>query len=425
LTIDHGTLIIPAVTDARTFEVIILGGGPGGTTLGALLAREGVSVCLFERETFPRFRIGESLLPYSIPVWRRSGVLPKLHEAGFMIKPGARFVVDETLEEECFWFRNGLEQHEDLAYAFQVQRAPFDKLLLDHARECGVTVMQPVTATGWRSEQDAAVLETSAGEIRASLLCDASGRWTFLSSRQNQRRIHTQHRKIACFAHYHNARRCEQDPGNIIIVRFGETRMGWFWLIPFTDGTASVGVVADAAYYRETDVTPAQFLDKSLRDSRHLWPRMKDATLASEVMTEADFSYTSDHLAGERWLKIGDAGAFIDPIFSSGVLLSTRAAEFACDAILAARAGGDWSEAAFAEYERTVKEGTRAFWGFIDAFYNRDFLKQMVTSQRRPLLQRSITSLLAGGVFKSSNPMIPYLLGEQRDVSDRELQQLL
>src|SRR5690606_31483655 len=132
-----------------------------------------------------------------------------------------------------FWFKNGLDK--DHPYAFQVQRAPFDKLLLEHAMELGTKLFQPLSATGFRNEGDHAVLETAQGEINAQVVCDVSGRWTFMSSRQKQRKIHPSHRKITVFGHFHNVVRDEEDDSNIIIARFGDTRMGWFWLIPFTD----------------------------------------------------------------------------------------------------------------------------------------------------------------------------------------------
>lgn len=409
----------------RDFDVTILGGGPGGSTLAALLAKQGRRVCVIERDAFPRFRIGESLLPFSIPVFRDSGVLPKLHDAGFMIKPGARFVVDETLEEECFWFKNGLDH--DHPYAFQVQRGPFDKLLLDHARELGVTVLQPLKADDLRVEPDGAVVTTPEAEVRSQVVADVTGRWTFLSNKQRQRRTHPNHRKISCYGHFRNVVRCEQDPGNIIIVRFGGTpaTMGWFWVIPFTDGTTSVGVVADVNNYKESGLDVSDFFWKCIRASRHVGPRMTSAELCGEIKAESDFSYTSDRYAGERWMKVGDAGAFIDPIFSSGVLLSTRAAALAAEAISNAFETDDFSEASFADYEARVRHGTRVFWAFIDAFYNRDFLKQMVTSKRRPLLQRSITSLLAGDIFNENNQLINYLTGQGGQFANSEAATLL
>jgi flavin-dependent dehydrogenase len=407
----------------QEFDVTIIGGGPGGSTLGALLAQQGRSVCIIERDPFPRFRIGESLLPFSIDIFRQTGVLQKIHDAGFMVKNGARFVIDESLEEECFWFRNGLDP--DHPYAFEVQRGPFDKLLLDHARELGVTVMQPLQANELRIEPDRAVVTTPQGEISSALVCDVSGRWTFLSTKQQQRRVHPSHRKVTAFGHFRNVVRCERDPGNIIIVRFGETVMGWFWLIPFSDGTTSVGVVADAEYFRASGLSPADFFDKSIRESRAMAPRMTQAELHGKIRSESDFSYTSDAHAGDRWVKVGDAGAFIDPIFSSGVFLSTKAAQLAAQAIDSAFASGNFSRSAFAGYEGSIKQGTRVFWAFIDAFYNRDFLKQMVTSRRRPLLQKSITSLLAGDIFNENNQLITYLTGKGGAYADSEVHALL
>lgn len=407
----------------RRFDVTIIGGGPGGSTLGALLAKQGRSVCILEREAFPRFRIGESLLPFSIDIWRETGVLQKIHDAGYLVKNGARFVVDETLEEECFWFRNGLDTEHP--YAFQVQRAPFDQLLLDHTRELGVEVLQPLEATGVDFTDSAAVVHTPQGDIESALLCDVSGRWTFLSGRQGQRRIHPSHRKVTAFGHFRGVVRCEQDPANIIIVRFGETRMGWFWLIPFADGTTSVGVVADVEYYKEAGMGPAQFFEKSIADSRAMAPRMKQAELCGAIRTESDFSFTSEHHAGDRWIKVGDAGAFIDPIFSSGVFLSTKAAELAAGAIHTAFEANNFRASAFADYEARIRQGTKVFWAFIDAFYNRDFLRQMVTSRRRPLLQKSITSLLAGDIYNEHNQLISYLTGKGGAYADAEVEALL
>ncbi|MBK8206265.1 MAG: tryptophan 7-halogenase [Planctomycetes bacterium] len=407
----------------QSFDVTIIGGGPGGSTLGALLAQQGRRVCIIERDTFPRFRIGESLLPFSIDIFAKTGVLPKIHDAGFMVKHGARFVIDESLEEECFWFKNGLDK--DHPYAFQVQRAAFDELLLDHARELGVTVHQPLQADELRVSDDAAVVTTPAGEISAKIVCDVSGRWTFLSTRQRQRKIHPSHRKVTAFGHFKNVVRCEQDPGNIIIARFGDSRMGWFWLIPFTDGTTSVGVVADAGYFAESGLSAGEFFERSISASRSIAPRMRNAELCGAIRAESDFSYTSDRHAGDRWIKVGDAGAFIDPVFSSGVFLSTKAAELAAEAISRAFDANDFSAAMFADYEARIRHGTKVFWAFIDAFYNRDFLKQMVTSRRRPLLQSSITSLLAGDIYNENNNLISFLTGKGGAFADSETQALL
>jgi flavin-dependent dehydrogenase len=276
-----------------------------------------------------------------------------------------------------------------------------------------------------RIEADAAVVTTAEGEFRAQVVCDASGRWTSTSALQRQRRVHPSHRKVSCFGHFRGVRRCERHEGNIIIVRFGDTEKGWFWLIPFADGTTSVGVVAEVDYFRRCNMSAGEFFEQSIRDSRHMAPRMVEAQLCGEYMSEADFSYTSDRHVGDRLIKVGDAGAFVDPIFSSGILLSTRAADMAADAIDDAFRANDFNAGMFTDYEARVRRGTKVFWSFIDAFYNKDFLRQMVTSRRRPLLQKSITSLLAGDIYNPNNQLITYLTGDGGVYADHEVKQLL
>lgn len=406
-----------------SYDVAIVGGGPGGSTLASLLRKQGRSVCIVERDEFPRFRIGESLLPFSMDTFHETGVLQKIRAAGFMEKHGARFIIDDSNEQECFWFRDGLDHNHP--FAFEVQRGPFDKLLLDHAMELGAVVHQPLSATGFRCEPDGAVLDTDAGEIRAQVVADASGRWTFMSSRQKQRKLHPSHRKITVFGHFKGVLRDETDEGNIIISRFGDSKMGWFWLIPFSDGTTSVGVVADTEYFRESGQAAEDFFWSSIKASRSFAPRMADVELLGDLHTEADFSYTSERHVADRLIKVGDAGAFIDPVFSSGVFLSVKAADMAAQAIDAAFKTSEFGETSFAGYEAKVRQGTKVFWAFIDAFYNKDFLKQMVTSRRRPLLQKSITSLLAGDIYNEDNQLISFLTGSDGAYADDELRALL
>ncbi|MEE9311950.1 MAG: NAD(P)/FAD-dependent oxidoreductase [Planctomycetota bacterium] len=384
------------------FDVIILGGGPGGSTLAALLANSGVNVAVIEKAKFPRIVVGESLLPYSLPIWERSGVLPKLEEH-FIRKPGARFVNDQTLEEDWFLFNNTLRTGPE--YAFNVTRADFDLLLLDHARECGATIMQPVECTEVVFGDDDVTVRTSAGELDAQYFVDASGRDSFLARRQSVRENDPEHRKIATFAHFEGVELDEEDDGNIFIVRFADTNQGWMWMIPFKSGTASVGVVSDIDYFKQAGQSPEEFLSAQLESSKFMAPRMKYAQKFTDVMSEAEFTYSGGSLCGKRWLKLGDAGAFIDPIFSSGILLTTIAADVAHDVLVKALKDGDSLDG----FREPIMQAVKVFRTFINAFYKKDLLQHMVGPHKRPLIQKGITSLLAGDVINAENPLIDWL----------------
>ncbi|MDC1143073.1 NAD(P)/FAD-dependent oxidoreductase [Planctomycetota bacterium] len=384
------------------FDVAIIGGGPGGSTLAALLANSGVRVVIVERSTFPRLAVGESLLPYSLPIWEKSGVLSKL-EKTFLRKPGARFVNDDTLEEDWFLFDNTVRVGPD--HAFNVRRADLDQLLLEHAVDCGAKVHQPDTAENVVFGDDDVLVQTSNGEFKTKYLVDATGRDTFLANRQKTKQLDTNHRKIAVFAHFEGVQRDEKHEGNIYIVRFHETARGWFWMIPFTGEVSSVGVVSDIEFFKNANQTPEQFLQAQLAASRFMGPRTQDMNRVTDVFSEAEFTYSGGALSGDRWLKLGDAGAFIDPIFSSGVLLSTLAAEAAYESITAALP----ENKALAGFDEPVEQAVRVFRTFINAFYDKDLLQHMVGPRKRPLIQRGITSLLAGDVFNQDNPLIGWL----------------
>ncbi|MHC4841493.1 MAG: NAD(P)/FAD-dependent oxidoreductase [Planctomycetota bacterium] len=384
------------------FDVVILGGGPGGSTLAALLAKSGANVAVVERAEFPRIAVGESLLPYSLPIWERSGVLPKLEER-YLRKPGARFVNDDTLEEDWFLFDNTVRIGPE--YAFNVTRADFDLLLLNHAAECGAKVMQPNEIVSVVFEDLGARVETDKGELKAKYFVDASGRSTFLAHSQKTRQLDLDHRKISMFAHFKNVMRDDRDEGNIYIVRFHDTDQGWIWMIPFQGAVSSVGVVSDVEYFKQTGLSPEEFLDSQLNASRFMSPRMTEATLQTDVFSEAEFTYSGGELSGDRWLKLGDAGAFIDPIFSSGILLSTLAADAAHKSITDALP----KNKSLSGFGEPVLQAVGVFRTFIQAFYDKDLLQHMVGERKRPLIQKGITSLLAGDVYNRDNPLLDWL----------------
>jgi flavin-dependent dehydrogenase len=388
------------MTTVQAFDTIIIGGGPGGSTAGALLAKGGQRVLVLEREVFPRFHIGESLLPFGNDVLKESGAWPKIEAAGFQPKYGAEFFAGNGSRWQRFWFARGLVP--GYAQTYQVERSKFDHVLLDHATACGCEVRQGCAAKQVVRESDGWRVSLADGEVRARWLIDASGRDTFVGRTLNlAKKPLNIPKRIAVYAHFEGVYRNLGDAeGHITIVRLKD---GWFWLIPLA-GKTSVGMVRLLDDLKQFGGTVEEWFAKTVADSSELSRRMKGAQQVSEFYKTSDYSYRYDRLAAERMLLVGDAGGFIDPIFSSGVHIATKSGQMAAHLVLQAdaeRRGLTGSEQR--RYTRDVHRFMDVYRDMILMYYdNRDFEVFMWPQDHFRIVQ-TVNSIVAGNMHRSFN----------------------
>jgi flavin-dependent dehydrogenase len=388
------------------YDVIIVGGGPGGSTAGALLARAGRRVLLLEKEVFPRFHIGESLLPFGNDVLKRSGAWEKVAAAGFMPKYGAEFMTGNGAVFQRFWFANGLVP--GYGQTFQVERARFDDILLRHAADCGCDVRQGVTAKSAQPDRQGvtarfADANDAVTEARARWILDASGRDTFLGRVLELPRIRLDiPKRIAVYAHFSGCYRNDGDAaGHISIIRL---KNGWFWLIPLDADRTSVGMVGSLEDLKPFGTDVARWFERAVNESTEVFNRMQRAQRLGPFYTTSDYSYRYKVLAGDRFLLIGDAGGFIDPIFSSGVFIASRSGELAADAVLRADAAGRaLSRREQKRHTRRLHRMMHIYQRMIHVYYDDRAFEVFMHPQSRFGVVQSVNSMLAGNTNRNFN----------------------
>jgi len=392
-------------------DVIVIGGGPAGSTAATLLAQQGFSVTLLERERFPRFQIGESLLPYNNELFERLGLVGQLDQGDFFPKYGAYFVTGDGSVEYGFRFDKRLQ--DPYRRSYQVKRAEFDHLLLKNAAAKGVEVREETVVTSVDlSDPNRAVVRCEVtgsrgpGEtpkprdpvtLEARFVLDASGHGAVLGNRVGARSDIASLKKIAFFAHYRGVPRAEgRDGGSTVIVVLKDA---WFWLIPVTAEVMSVGLVVDREHFLRCGLEPQELLEKTIAESPWVAERMKEAERITQIYARKDFSFRMKNMVGANYALIGDAAGFIDPIFSTGVFMAMKSADLAADAVTAKLRNG--SMAKLERYERDMSRGLDKYLKFIEYFYRREFLEVFLQPSERWGLLNAIVGVLAGNIFQT------------------------
>jgi flavin-dependent dehydrogenase len=391
--------------NTNNYDVIVMGGGPAGSSVAGMLAREGRQVILFEKEIFPRHHIGESLMTDTYWTFRRLGLLEKLKESPFVRKYSVQFANPAGKESRPFYFFEAV--HHESAVTWQVTRAEFDHLLINHAAEQGATVHQGVLVKQVLFEGDRAVgvevqmQDGTREKFYANVVVDATGQMAMLSNKFRWRVRDPKLKKAVLYSYFKGAHRePDLNGGATLVLRTQAGSGGWFWYIPLENDITSVGIVADPDYLlkgRGQDL--AKIFQEEIEKCEPCRRRVAPGERVDKIYSILDYSYRSKHNAGNGFIIIGDAYGFLDPIYSSGVLLALKMAELAADAIHDAFNHDDFSAARLGQYQAKLDRGIESMRKLVYAFYN-DGFSFAGFLRKYPEERVHIINLLIGDVFK-------------------------
>jgi flavin-dependent dehydrogenase len=395
------------VTDRSfDYDVVIVGGGPGGATIGSLLGMKGYRALILEKDIHPRDHVGESITPSTNPIFAKIGFLEKIEDAGFVHKPGACWTAPRSPIGKFVSLRlaefppPGATQF----YTYNVERDVFDTLLLRHAQEKGAKVLQGVKANQVLFDGDRAVgvrAEVSDGwekDVFARFVVDATGRRALIPTQLKMKKKDPEFNQFCIFSWFRDVEPNPAGYEGMLFLHFLDLERSWAWVIPLRDGVTSVGIVTDKQDFQKAGRSHEEFFDSLVGLNRSLKHAMRDAKRIRPWWIEADYSYETDRLVGPGWLLVGDALRFVDPVFSTGVDVAMFSANYAFEAIDAVLRGGQDEDVALKGYARQVGDGVQAWYDLIALFYKLRNLFTAFAVRRR--FREQVIRILQGNLYQ-------------------------
>lgn len=388
-----------------SYDVLIIGGGPAGSSTATILAEYGHRVLVIEREKFPRYHVGESLIPFTFGPLERLGMIPKMKQSHFMKKYSVSFVQPDGRRSQPFYFHTRYDK-ETIAQTWQVLRSEFDEMLLNNARERGAHVREETTVIRLLKNDSGHVIgvevknkDGSLEEMLAKLVIDASGKEAFASNRQGWRVGDPYLNKVAIWTYYKGSKRAEDIDEGATTIAFVPEK-GWFWHIPQHDDMVSVGIVAEGKYLTRGGIKdPQTMFEREIGENQWIKDRLSVGECTGEFWLTSEYSRHSKFCAAPGLLLVGDAFAFLDPVFSSGVMLALKSGVLAGEAVHEGLLAGDLSPERFAEYSAQIREGVENMRKLVYAFYDPNFSFKDVV-MKYPELGAEITDCLSGDLNK-------------------------
>ncbi len=407
---------------APDYDVAIIGGGPGGSATASYLSRAGIKCIVLEKEKFPRPHVGESLVPSTTVVFRELGFLHKMEEAGFVHKHGAAWTTETSPSAYGVTFE-GVAQASavDLRFAereqagvfqeytYHVDRAKFDKLLLEHAEELGATVVQEA-AVNHIDFDHARYVEVgykhqgTDRKLTARMVVDASGRRTFLGRRLGLKVNDPVFDQYALHTWFEGLDRGSSDKSEFIYIHFLPVTNTWVWQIPITETVTSIGVVTQKANFAKASGDRDAFFWENLKTRPDLYENLRKAKQLRPLTAEGDYSYGMKQICGDRYVLVGDAARFVDPIFSSGVSIALSSARLASLDIVKAVEQNRFDRSRFSDFETTMRRGCANWYNFISMYYRLNVLFTYFVAN--PKYRLDVLRLLQGDVYDEEEPPV-------------------